>query len=104
MRNGSCTENLVEGIVNLVGAAEWLKRFAAFAPDKAESVTTLIAETPPGAPVSPILPPTGGFLLQDRAKFQDSFGGDLAVAGAAFMADSLRHCWTVAVRHDRWPW
>jgi pimeloyl-ACP methyl ester carboxylesterase len=29
----------------------------AFAPDKGESVNTLIADPPPGAPVPPILPP-----------------------------------------------
>ncbi len=61
---------------------------SAFAPDKGESVNTLIAEATPGAPTSPILPPTGGFLFQDRAKFHDSFGGDLPAADAAFMADS----------------
>ncbi|MDQ1455216.1 MAG: hypothetical protein QOH28_836, partial [Actinomycetota bacterium] len=39
---------------------------AAFAPDKAESVNTLIADPPPGAPVPPILPPQDGFLFLDR--------------------------------------
>ena len=34
---------------------------AAFAPDKGESVATLIANPPPGAPVPPILPPQDGF-------------------------------------------
>jgi pimeloyl-ACP methyl ester carboxylesterase len=33
---------------------------AAFAPDKGESVNTLIADPPPGAPVPPILPPRDG--------------------------------------------
>ena len=33
---------------------------AAFAPDKGESVNTLIANPPPGAPVPPILPPQDG--------------------------------------------
>jgi hypothetical protein len=33
---------------------------AAFAPDKGESVNTLIADPPPGAPVPPILPPYEG--------------------------------------------
>jgi pimeloyl-ACP methyl ester carboxylesterase len=61
---------------------------AAFAPDKGESVNTLIADPPPGTPTSSILPPTGGFLFQDRAKFHDSFGGDLPAADAAFMAGS----------------
>jgi pimeloyl-ACP methyl ester carboxylesterase len=39
---------------------------AAFAPDKGESVNTLIADPPPGAPVPPILPPQDGFLFLDR--------------------------------------
>src|SRR5690242_10083956 len=39
---------------------------AAFAPDKGESVNTLIADPPPGAPVPPILPPRNGFLFLDR--------------------------------------
>ena len=34
---------------------------AAFAPDKGESVNTLIANPPPGAPVPPILPPRNGY-------------------------------------------
>src|SRR6185436_14751842 len=39
---------------------------AAFAPDKGESVNTLIKDPPPGAPVPPILPPQDGFLFLDR--------------------------------------
>jgi pimeloyl-ACP methyl ester carboxylesterase len=61
---------------------------AAFAPDKGESVQSLIANPAPGAPVPPILPPQNGFLLLDRAKFADSFAADVAPAEAAFMADS----------------
>src|SRR5919202_6605537 len=61
---------------------------AAFAPDKDESVNTLIADPPPGAPVPPILPPRDGFLFLDRAKFHDSFAADLSAEQAAFMADS----------------
>jgi pimeloyl-ACP methyl ester carboxylesterase len=61
---------------------------AAFAPDKGESVNTLIADPPPGAPVPPILPPTDGFLFLDREKFHASFAGDLPAEQAAFMADS----------------
>ena len=61
---------------------------AAFAPDKGESVNTLIADPPPGAPVPPILPPKDGFLLLDRGKFAASFAGDVPAAQAAFMADS----------------
>ena len=34
---------------------------AAFAPDKGESVATLIKDPPPGAPVPPILPPQDGY-------------------------------------------
>ena len=61
---------------------------AAFAPDKGESVNTLIADPPPGAPVPPILPPQDGFLFLDREKFHESFAGDLSAEQAAFMADS----------------
>jgi len=60
----------------------------AFAPDKGESVNTLIADPPPGAPVPPILPPQDGFLFLDRDKFGASFAGDLPTKQAAFMADS----------------
>jgi pimeloyl-ACP methyl ester carboxylesterase len=61
---------------------------AAFAPDEGESVNTLIADPPPGAPVPPILPPRDGFLFLDRDKFAGSFAGDLPPELAAFMADS----------------
>ncbi|MFJ6836537.1 alpha/beta fold hydrolase [Streptomyces sp. NPDC091209] len=61
---------------------------AAFAPDKGESVGTLIADPAPGAPVPPILPPQDGFLLLDREKFAASFAGDVAPEDAQFMADS----------------
>ncbi|WP_345033746.1 alpha/beta hydrolase [Streptomyces sannanensis] len=65
-----------------------LAYIAAFAPDKGESVNSLIADPPPGAAVPPILPPNEGFLLLDRDKFADSFAGDLRPAQAEFMADS----------------
>jgi len=61
---------------------------AAFAPDRGESVQSLIANPPPGAPVPPIMPPQNGFLFLDRAKFADSFAADVAPEEAAFMADS----------------
>ncbi len=61
---------------------------AAFAPDKGESVSSLIANPPPGAPVPPILPPQEGFLFLDKAKFVDSFAADVAPGKAAFMAHS----------------
>src|SRR4051794_33231360 len=35
---------------------------AAFAPDSGESVSSLIKDPPPGAPVPPILPPRDGYL------------------------------------------
>jgi pimeloyl-ACP methyl ester carboxylesterase len=61
---------------------------AAFAPDRGESVNTLIADPPPGAPVPPILPPQDGFLFLDREKFHAAFAGDVPAEQAAFMADS----------------
>ena len=60
----------------------------AFALDKGESVSSLLKDPPPGAPVPPILPPVDGFLFLDRAKFADSFAADLPPDEAAFMADS----------------
>ena len=61
---------------------------AAFAPDKGESVSTLIKDPVPGAPVPPILPPQDGYLYLDKAKFPASFAADLDKEKAAFMADS----------------
>jgi len=61
---------------------------AAFAPDKGESVSTLIKDPPPGAPVPPILPPADGYLLLDRGKFAASFAADVDPERAAFMADA----------------
>jgi len=61
---------------------------AAFAPDKSESVSSLIKNPPPGAPVPPITPPVDGYLLLDKAKFPASFAGDVSPEEAAFMADS----------------
>jgi pimeloyl-ACP methyl ester carboxylesterase len=60
----------------------------AFAPDKNESVGSLIAGFPADGPQPPILPPKDGFLLLDRDKFHTSFAGDLPASQAAFMADS----------------
>lgn len=61
---------------------------AAFAPDKGESVSALIKNPPPGAPVPPILPPQDGYLLLDRTQFRASFAADVRADAAAFMADS----------------
>jgi pimeloyl-ACP methyl ester carboxylesterase len=69
---------------NVVG----LVYIAAFAPDRGESVSSLIKSAPVGAPVPPILPPVDGFLMLDKAKFPASFAGDVSPEEAAFMADS----------------
>ena len=61
---------------------------AAFAPDKGESVSALIKDPQPGAPVPPILPPRDGYLFLDKAKFAASFAADVSEEAAAFMADS----------------
>jgi hypothetical protein len=61
---------------------------AAFAPDQGESVSSLIANPPAGAPVPPILPPVDGFLFLDREKFAASFAADVRPDLAGFKADS----------------
>ena len=61
---------------------------AAFAPDKGESVASLIANPAPGAPVPPILPPQDGYFFLDQAKFAASFAADVDPDTASFMADS----------------
>ena len=60
----------------------------AFAPDRGESVNSLIKDPPPDAPVPPILPPKDGYLFLDKAKFTASFAGDVDAEKAAFMADA----------------
>jgi len=60
----------------------------AFAPDRGESVASLIKDPPTGAPVPPILPPQEGFLALDKAKFAASFAADVAPEKAEFMANS----------------
>jgi pimeloyl-ACP methyl ester carboxylesterase len=61
---------------------------SAFAPDKGESVNTLIGGFPADGPQPPILPPQDGFLFLDRDKFPASFAGDVPLEEARFMADS----------------
>lgn len=61
---------------------------AAFAPDKGESVNTLISGFPSDGPQPPILPPRDGWLFLDRDKFHASFAADLPPADGAFLADS----------------
>jgi pimeloyl-ACP methyl ester carboxylesterase len=60
----------------------------AFAPDKGESVSSLIKDPPPSAPVPPILPPQDGYLFLDQEKFAASFAADVETEKATFMADS----------------
>jgi pimeloyl-ACP methyl ester carboxylesterase len=60
----------------------------AFAPDKGESVNSLIANAPPGSRESSILPPKDGYHFQDKAKFPAAFAGDVAAKTARFWADS----------------
>jgi pimeloyl-ACP methyl ester carboxylesterase len=61
---------------------------AAFAPDRGESVASLIKDPPPGAPVPPILPPQDGLLMLDQTRFAASFAADVAPEKAEFMANS----------------
>src|SRR3989442_833431 len=60
----------------------------AFALDNGESVSALIKDSPPGAPVPPILPPQDGFLFLGKGKVPASFAADVDAKKAAFMADS----------------
>jgi pimeloyl-ACP methyl ester carboxylesterase len=69
-------------------AVAGLVYIAAFAPDAGESVASLIADPPAGAPVPPILPPEDGLLSLDRAKFAASFAADVEPGLAQFMADA----------------
>src|ERR1700730_16153964 len=69
---------------NVVG----LVYVAAFAPDRGESVSMLIKDPVPGAPVPPILPPVDGYLLLDKGKFPAACAGDVSPEKAGFMADS----------------
>lgn len=78
-------------VVSEAGTNEKVKAvvyIAAFAPDQGESVSSLIANPPAGAPVPPILPPVDGFLMLDKAKFAAAFAADVDAGTAAFMADS----------------
>ena len=61
---------------------------AAFAPDKGESVNSLIGGFPAGGPQPPILPPRDGYLFLDPGKFHASFCADVPADQAAFMAAS----------------
>lgn len=67
---------------------ERLVYVTAFAPDKGESVNTLIGNFPPGEPLPPILPPVDGYLFLDKSKFAASFAGDVDPETAQFMTIS----------------
>ena len=78
-------------VVSEAGTDEKVKAvvyIAAFAADKGESVSSLIANPPAGASVPPILPPVDGYLFLDKAKFAEAFAADVDPATASFMADS----------------
>lgn len=61
---------------------------AAFAPDRGESVSSIVAQAPLGAPALPILPPVEGFLMLDPGAFSAVFAADVPPAVATFMADA----------------
>jgi pimeloyl-ACP methyl ester carboxylesterase len=61
---------------------------AAFAPDTGESVNSLLADTPPDAPVPPIVPWSDSNLGLDRGQFAEAFAADVPAEDAAFMADA----------------
>ncbi len=67
---------------------EALVYIAAFAPDKGESVRSLIKNPPPGAPVPPILAPQDGFLPAGQGAIRGGVRGRRATERAEFMADS----------------
>jgi pimeloyl-ACP methyl ester carboxylesterase len=60
----------------------------AFAPDKGESVASLLGNPAAHGAPPPILPPQDGFLMLDKAKFPEAFAGDVNPQVAAFMANS----------------
>jgi pimeloyl-ACP methyl ester carboxylesterase len=61
----------------------------AVAPDKGESVASLLGSPAAhGAPAPPILPPQDGFLMLDKAKFAEAFAADVNPDVANFMANS----------------
>ena len=61
---------------------------AAFAPDKGESIISMLANPQSSDPVPPILPPVDGFLFLDKAKFAASFAADVRPQSAQFMGDA----------------
>jgi predicted alpha/beta hydrolase family esterase len=79
---------------------------AAFEPDSAESVVTLVQSTPV-LPENGILPPDEkGYVYFDKAKFHAGFAGDLPKEKTAFMYASQgaisAKCFTTPVKHVGW--
>lgn len=70
---------------------------AAFAPDRGESVSTIVAQAPAGAPALPILPPVDGFLTLNPAAFAAVFAADVPPAVATFMADAQQPWGAIAL-------
>src|SRR5580698_8129555 len=59
---------------------------AAFAPDAGETIGALIAQFPPTALGTGLVPDSAGFLFIDRAKFHEIFAKDVPEAESAIMA------------------
>jgi len=79
---------------------------AAFAPDRGESVATIIKAPPLDTPVSPMLAPQDNFLFLDKAKFADAYAADVDPEKAAFWADSQVPwgvaCFSTAISEPAW--
>ena len=73
----------------------------AFAPDAGESVSSLIKDPPPGAPVPPSSR-RARFLFLDRSKFHASFAADVDPDTAEFMA-SAQVPWGVEALQEASP-
>lgn len=72
---------------------------AAFVPAVGESVHELAARPTPGEAAAPLLPPSGGFLLVDPAKFPSAFAQDVDTSITAFMAAAQVPWGLKAVEH-----
>jgi pimeloyl-ACP methyl ester carboxylesterase len=59
---------------------------AAFAPDAGETIGALIAQYPPTALGTGLVPDSAGFLFIDRAKFHEIFAKDVSEGESAIMA------------------
>ena len=79
---------------------------AAFAPDKGESVASLIKDSAPDPTLSPMLPPQEGFVFLDKVKFAGSYAADVDPEKAAFWADSQVPwgvaCFSGAISEPAW--